>query len=221
MRARVLGRSRFAEDQLAEAVRRGIKQFIMLGAGMDTFTYRQPAWASGLRILELDHPASQSAKRRELETARIPTPPNLEYVEVDFEHDSIRSALEHSHFNFNESAFFSCLGVLMYLTEQAVDAILHFLASTPQSSEIVFTFASDGQTSDSKNQAWATERQAESVGEPWLTKFQPDALNTRLSGWGFSEVTFLSPDMIAERYMHDRRDDLPVPRQAGIVSAKV
>ncbi len=216
LRSRVLIRSRFAEDRLSAAVRRGVQQFVILGAGMDTFAYRQPAWAAGLRIFELDHSSSQRTKRRKLEECNIPTPPNLEYVETDFEKETVRSALERSHFNFHESAFFSCLGVLMYLTEATVNSILGFVASMPYLSEIVFSFAN----ADSR-QPSTIERNAEALGEPWLTKFQPGVLNQRLHGLGFSEITFLTPAMIAERYLHNRRDGLPNVRRGGIFSAKV
>ena len=210
----VLVRSRYAEDQLAEAVAHGIRQFVILGAGMDTFAYRQPAWADKLQIFELDHPASQKAKRHRLGAARIPTPANLRYVEIDFEKDTLPTILARGDFDFREPAFFSCLGVLMYLTGGAVDAILQFVASMPRSSEIVFSFANAGLDS-------TIEKSAEAAGEPWLTKFQPDELDQKLRGLGFSEIRFLTPEMIAERYFHDRRDGLSAPRRASIVNARV
>ncbi len=216
LRSRVLLRSRFAEDRLAEAVTRGIRQFVLLGAGMDTFAYRQPNWANELQIFEVDHPASQSAKRHRLKEFHIPIPPNLEYVEADLEKESVGSALEHSRFDFNQPAFFSCLGVLMYLTETAVDSLLSFVASMPPSSEIVFTFANDN-----PNHPSLIERSAEALGEPWLTKFQPEDLKEKLRHLGFSGILFLTPEMIAERYMQDRQDGLPVPRKASIVSARM
>ncbi len=212
----VLIRSRFAEDHLAEAVARGIRQFVILGAGMDTFAYRQPTWTDKLQIFELDHPASQNAKRGKLEAARISIPANLEYVEVDFENDSLPAMLARSQFNFNAPTFFSCLGVLMYLTEEAVDTILQFVASMPRSSEIVFSFANEGDSQPS-----LIERNAAAVGEPWLTKFQPEELEQKLHKLGFSDIQFLTPKNIAERYIRDRRDGLMVPKRASIVSAKV
>lgn len=212
----VLIRSRFAEDHLAEAVTRGVRQFVIVGAGMDTFAYRQPDWADKLQIFELDHPASQGAKRGKLEAAKIPIPTNLEYIEVDFENDSLPAMLARSHFSFNEPAFFSCLGVLMYLTEEAVDTILQFVASMPRAGEIVFSFANEGDGKPS-----VIERNAAAVGEPWLTKFQPKELEQKLHKLGFSDIQFLTPQMIAERYIHERRDGLPVPKRASIVSAKV
>jgi len=221
LRTRLLVRSRFAEDRLAAAAVRGIRQYVILGAGMDTFAYRQPAWAANLRIFELDQPASQATKRSSLEAAGIPIPPNLEFVEADFEKDPLETVLKRSPFDFAKPAFFSCLGVLMYLTEGAVHSILEFAASGPPSSEIVFSYANQDPLPDRPNRVSVTERNATQMGEPWLTKFRPDALKEKLEGLGFSEILFLTPEMISDRYLRDRQDDLPAPRQASILSAKV
>lgn len=103
---------------------------------------------------------------------------------------------------------------------EEVDSILQFAASTPKPGEIVFTFANSLARPDGSTRASAIEQGAASRGEPWLTRFQPDDLKRKLEGFGFSEILFLTPEMIAERYFHDRRD-LIVPGQSGIVSAKV
>jgi methyltransferase (TIGR00027 family) len=221
LRVQALVRSRFAEDQLAEAVQHGIEQFVILGAGLDTFAYRQPAWASRLQIFELDQPASQATKRRLLETAGIGAPPNLEYLEIDFEKDSLHAVLERSHFNFSEPAFFSCLGVLMYLTAPAVHSILRFVASTPAPGGIVFSFANRTAQPALPYQATVTESHAAQAGEPWLTTTQPGTLDTELRSLRFSEILLLTPAMVLAQYLRNRQDALPVPRQASIVSAKI
>ena len=221
LRVQAVVRSRFAEDRLAAAVTHGVRQFVILGAGLDTFAYRQPAWAAGLQIFELDQPASQVTKRRLLETANISVPPNLAYLEIDFEKDSLRSVLEGGHFNFMEPAFFSCLGVLMYLTEDAVNSILRFVVSTHPPGEIVFSFANRAAQPGISSRVSTTERKAAKLGEPWLTKAQPDILEEELRGLGFSEIMFLTPKMILEQYLQNRPDGLPVPRQSSILSAKI
>ncbi len=104
----------------------------------------------------------------------------------------------------------------MYLTEKVVDDILEFVASMPRSSAIAFSFANQGDS-----QASVIERTAEAVGEPWLTKFQLEELERKLHNLGFADIQFLTPQMIAERYIHDRQDGLMVPRRASIVSVKV
>ena len=122
LRAHVLLRSRFAEDQLALAVARGIRQYVLLGAGLDTFAYRQPYWAAAaepvLRIFEVDQPASQQIKRERVAAANIPVPGNLTYAAVDFEHEPLLAGLTRTGVATSEPAFFSWLGVSMYLTEK-------------------------------------------------------------------------------------------------------
>jgi methyltransferase (TIGR00027 family) len=221
LRVQALVRSRFAEDRLLGAVQRGIQQFVVLGAGLDTFAYRQPAWATGLQIFELDQPASQADKRHLLQTAGVGVPANLTFLEIDFEKDSLLSVLECSHYNFAGPAFFSCLGVLMYLTPVAITSILCFVASTPPPGEIVFSFANRPARPGHPEQPSATQSQAARLGEPWLSTAQPDLLEGELRTLGFSDILFLTPAMILERYLRNRPDALPVPRQTSIVCAKL
>ena len=136
-----LVRSRFAEDRWLEAVERGVRQFVILGAGMDTFAYRQPAWAKVCKSSSWTSLPARPINGNLLQPAGVGVPANLTFLEIDFEKDSLHSVLERSHFNFAGPAFFSCLGVLMYLTPAAVTSILHFVASTLPPGEIVFSFA--------------------------------------------------------------------------------
>jgi methyltransferase (TIGR00027 family) len=221
LRVQALVRSRFAEDRLLEAVQRGIQQFVILGAGLDTFAYRQPAWATGLQIFELDQPASQAEKRHLLQTAGIAVPANLTLLEIDFETGSLRSVLARSHFNFARPAFFSCLGVLMYLTPAAVTSILRFVAFTPPPGEMVFSFANHLAQPGLPDRPSATQSIADRLGEPWLSTAQPDILEGELRTLGFSDILFLTPAMILERYLRNRPDALPVPPQTSILSAKI
>lgn len=140
LRVSVLIRSRYAEDRLQMAVKRGITQYVSLGAGFDTFPYRQPAWARTLRLFEVDQPASQAAKRERLAHSGISIPPNVEFVPIDFEKTSLADGLSASSFDATRPTFVSWLGVTMYLTQQAIDAVLRYVASLPRTSEIVFTF---------------------------------------------------------------------------------
>jgi methyltransferase (TIGR00027 family) len=117
LRSHVVLRSRYAEDCLHNAVVSGVQQYVILGSGFDTFAYRQPGWAARLRIFEVDHPASQRAKVDRLRSAGISLPPNLEFVSADFEMASLREILSRSDLDFRAPAFFSCLGVLVYLPE--------------------------------------------------------------------------------------------------------
>jgi methyltransferase (TIGR00027 family) len=113
LRSHVVLRSRVAEDALRDAVARGIEQYVLLGAGLDTFGYRQPAWAAGLAIIEVDHPSSQADKRRLLEAADMVIPPNVTYADVDFERETLAQGLGRCGVSFERPAFFSWLGVTM------------------------------------------------------------------------------------------------------------
>jgi methyltransferase (TIGR00027 family) len=215
LRVRVALRSRFAEERLAQAVERGVRQCVVLGAGFDTFAYRQPPWTGNLRIFEVDHHATQALKRARLEAAGIPVPPNLEFVTIDFERVSLREGLAASSLDFSRPAFFSCLGVLMYLTRDAVDAVFDLVARFPKGSEIVFTFVTaDGLDTDVAGRAAA-------VGEPWLTALDAESLPRDLEAKGFSSVTFLDLEETRRNFFQDRTDGLELPQRTGIASAVV
>ena len=222
-RAGFLIRSRYAEDCLGEAVARGLAQYLILGAGLDTFAYRQPAWAHALRIFEIDHPATQSFKRERLAKSGIVPPSNLIFVPVDFETTSLSQALDASGFAFDRPAFCSWLGVTQYLTNPAIEATLAFMQTLPRKSEIVLSFilpqdALDG--IEAHAVATASAKAAE-VGEPWLSRFQPADLASQLLRMGFSEVVHLTPDQAHERYLKGRRDGLAARRGEQLMRAVV
>jgi methyltransferase (TIGR00027 family) len=223
LRSHVVLRSRYSEERMAQAVQRGVRQCVILGAGFDTFAYRQPDWARSLRIYEVDHRATQDDKRQRLRSANIPIPENLEFVTIDFEAVSLRESLQASTLNFSEPAFFSCLGVLVYLTREAADAVFQLVAPFPASSEIVFTFStpdSSLSSNDAEHRA-ALAGMANSMGEPWQTHFEPEALMRDLRVLGFGEVSFLSPDDANQTYFGSRSDGLRAPRRGGICAATV
>ncbi len=221
LRSHIVLRSRYAEDLLAEAVGNGVRQYLMLGAGLDSFPYRQPHWATTLRIFEVDHVASQRSKRERLTLAGIETPSNVEFVSLDFETTSLRERLGNSGFDFGKPAFFSWLGVMMYLRTSTVDVVFRFVASLPRSSEIIFDFASP--TSEVKETSTepshSTAALAAAQGEPWLTRFEPNDLVSKLQGLGFSRASFLSATDADARYFRDRRDGLHGPKRAHIANA--
>ena len=215
MRSRVVLRSRFAEERMAEAVRRGVCQCVILGAGFDTFAYRQPDWARRLRIYEVDHHATQTEKRRRLQEAGVPLPSNLEFVAIDFESVSLHDGLRTSSLDFSQPTFFSCLGVMVYLTREAVNAIFELVAGFPADSEIVFTLS----TPDAAVSSWADK--AKSLGEPWRTHFEPDALMRDLHAFGFSPISLLTADAAEQGYFQGRNDGLHAPHNTNIVAAVV
>ncbi len=225
LRSHVVLRSRYAEERMAQAAERGVRQCVILGAGFDTFAYRQPEWAQGLRIYEVDHQATQENKRQRLHAAGIPIPANLEFVAIDFESVSLREGLQNSTLNFSEPAFFSCLGVLVYLTREAADAVFHLVAGFPADSEIVFTFSTpdsslSDEDEDTANRAFLAGL-VNSLGEPFQTHFDPETLARDLRALGFSEISFLSSEDADLSYFQGRSDGLRAPRRGGIGAAIV
>lgn len=219
LRAHVVLRSRFAEDRLAEAVNRGITQYILLGAGLDTFAFRQPPWAQSLRILEVDHLQTQLLKRQLMNAADLPVPANVSYLSIDFERESLQEGLLRHGVALDEPTFFSWLGVTMYLREPAIDAVLRLVSEFPDGSEIVLTFA---QPLDDKGEgsAWLIERTA-AMNEPMVSFFTPAAMEIKLRRAGFSSIDFLPPKESEIRYFSQRPLDLPVPKRTAIVAAQV
>ena len=214
LRAHVVLRSRFAEDRLAEAVVRGVRQLVVLGAGFDTFAYRQPQWASALRIFEVDQPATQVDKQERLQRAGIAQPANLQFVAIDFETTSLRQGLVANGLDFSQPTFFSCLGVLMYLNDAAVQAIFRLVAEFPSPSEIVFTFS----TAEARESELA--QRAGALGEPWQSHLDPRTLPQQLQGLGFPAVDVLGLAE-AQRYFSGRSDGLQPPRRVSIATARV
>ena len=224
LRSHIVLRSRYTEDCLAESVRNGVQQYLMLGAGLDTFPYRQPHWARVLRIFEIDHLASQRSKRERLAIAGIEAPSNVELVALDFETTSLRECLRKSSFDFGKPAFLSWLGVTMYLSKDAIDGVFRFVSSLPRSSEIVFTFASPASTvneSEGETLIAVFTAFAAAHGEPWRTRFESNELAHKLHDFGFATVSSLSASEANTRYFQDRRDGLRAPRRVGIASATV
>ena len=209
-RAGFVLRARYVEDTLAEEIRHGLRQYLVLGAGLDTFAYRQPPWAASVRIYELDHPLTQQRKHELLKAAEIAIPSNLRFVPIDFERQSIPEALQAADFAFEDRTLCSLMGVTQYLTPAGLDATLQFVLSLPPLSEIVFSFifpqeAVSGIEADALS--LAAQRAAE-VGEPWLTRLTPEEFAVKLRSLGFSRIVHLTPEEARRRYLENRRDGL-------------
>jgi len=209
-RAFMAARSRFAEDELARAVEVGVTQYVILGAGLDTFAYRNPH--PGLRVFEIDHPATQAWKRQQLQEARIPIPPSLTFVPVDFEHQTLANALAHSGLNTSAPAFFSWLGVTPYLTREACMTTLSVIAKMPAGSGVVFDFAIDPALLNAgQRQALdALSKRVAAAGEPFQLFFDPTKLQHELKTLGFHRTEFLQGAQINDRYFQNRADGLCV-----------
>src|ERR1700683_81840 len=214
-RAFMAARSRYAEDELARAVAHGVKQYVVLGAGLDTFAYRNPH--AELRVSEVDHPSTQSWKREQLQAANIPVPPSLTFVPIDFERETLADGLQHSGFNASTAAFFSWLGVTPYLTREACMTTLSFIAKMPAGSGVVFDFAVDPALLNAgQRQALdALSARVARYGEPFQLFFNPEKLQDELKAMGFHRTDFLQGKELNERYFKDRKDGLLVRGSIG------
>jgi len=221
LRAHVVLRSRFAEDCLQNAVARGITQYVILGAGFDTFAFRQPDWARRLKIFEVDHPASQRRKIAMLDASGLPAPANLTFAGIDFEKESLRDGLVRCGVSQGEPTFFSWLGVTMYLKEKATDAVLDTMTKFPAPSEIVFTFTQPPETLDSREGQFHTSLSeiVSGAGEPFVSFYTPARIEEKLLGAGFKTIAFLTNEEASERYFSNRPRDLFIPRRSAIVRA--
>jgi methyltransferase (TIGR00027 family) len=194
-------RSRIAEDALSRAVDKGIRQIVILGAGLDTFALRNPHGARQIRIYEVDHPATQAWKRRCLADAEIALPPWLTFVTVDFERDDVGDKLVAAGFQQNSPAFFTWLGVVPYLTEDAIVRTLDYMSSI-QTSEVVFDYMEPPAASSEELRQLDTERteRLKKVAERSVSHFEPAGVAALLRSHGFSAVEDISFQEIASRF---------------------
>jgi methyltransferase (TIGR00027 family) len=210
MRLFIAVRTRFAEDALAAEVERGVRQLVVLGAGLDTYPYRSP-FGERLRIFEVDHPATQTWKRQRLAEAGIPLPNWLTFAPVDFETEALADGLAAVGFDPEQPSFFTWLGVVPYLSEEATWSTLRFIASLPKGAEVVFDY-SDPPESLSPEVRAAHDQRAERVaalGEAWVNYFEAERLHSRLRALGFDEIEDLGPRQIAARYFPNRAASPP------------
>ena len=223
-RAFMAVRSRFAEDELSTAVAAGVRQYVVLGAGLDTFACRNPHAPQGLRVFEVDHPATQTWKRERLAAAGIEVPPSATFVAVDFERHSLAERLVAAGFQTAEPAFFSWLGVTPFLTERSFDQTMTFVASMPRGSGVVFDYAVPRESLNAV-QVKALEALSERVanlGEPFRLFFDPAHLIARIRRFGFVRIEDLGREEMNERYFAGRADGLRVKSNlARLISAGV
>jgi methyltransferase (TIGR00027 family) len=219
LRSFIAARSRFAEDALGDAYARGLRQLVILGAGLDTFAYRNPH--TELRVFEVDHPATQAWKRQRLAEAGIDVPCSLTFAPVDFQRERLTEKLAIAGLDPGQSAFFTWLGVVPYLTEEAAFATLAAIGARGSGTQVVFDYADPPSTLPEPSRQAHLLRAARvaKLGEPWLCYFEPVALESRLAQFGFSEVEDLGPLEIARRYFSKRAPAFSHERGGHIVLA--
>lgn len=207
-RAFMAARSRYSEDRLAASVAAGIRQYVVLGAGLDTFAYRNPF--PQLRVFEVDFPATQEWKRTLLAEAAIVIPPSVTFVPLDLEHHTLLESLCDAGFDAAQPACFSWLGVVPYLTLPAFRSTLRSVGQLPPRSTITFDYAFPPETL-SRARRIIFDRLAGRVaaaGEPFQLFFRPDQITSELRQAGFHQIEQVDHAGLNARYFHNRADGL-------------
>jgi methyltransferase (TIGR00027 family) len=212
IRTYMAARSRFAEDCLERTVARGVRQAVILGAGLDTFALRNPRSEHELRVFEVDHPATQTWKRSRLAEATLPVPPSATFVPVDLAARDLGAALAGAGFQPDRPAFFHWLGVVPYLPRASIMATLQLIARAP-GSEIVFDYVEPIENHPAGRRAYFAAMAADvaAMGEPWITFFDSGELSAELRDLGFEEQEDLGGSELVARYLGARAQ----PAEAG------
>ena len=213
LRAFVVARSRYAEDHLCRSVAAGVRQYVLLGAGLDTFAYRNPY--PELRVFEVDHPATQQWKRALLAESGIRIPPSLTYAPVDFERESLPAQLQAAGFDARIPTFFAWLGVVPYLTLEAFRATLGFIAAQPPGSGVVFDYGQPRAALPPREQLAydSLAARVKGAGEPFQLSFTPAGIAEELTS--FRDIEDIGGDSINARYFHEQTGRLEVLGTAG------
>jgi len=210
-RSFMAARSRFAEDELARAVQWGVTQYVVLGAGLETFAYRNAN--PELRVYEVDFPATQEWKRWLLGQAAIAIPVNLKFVPLDFEHCTLSEGLAQAGFASDAPAFFSWLGVVPYLSLDAFRSTLQSIGQLPRPSAVTFDFAVSPELLGPREKAAfdVLAARVAAAGEPFQLFFKPEELETEAQRAGFGVIEVVGADELNARYFGDRTDGLALP----------
>jgi methyltransferase (TIGR00027 family) len=213
LRAFLVARSRYAEDNLATAVAHGVTQYVLLGAGLDTFAHRNPY--PQLRVFEVDHPATQQWKLELLEASGLSNPPNLIYTAVDFERQSLSERLLSTGFNASEPTFFAWLGVVPYLTLEAFRATIAFVGSQPAGSGMVFDYSQPRSALPFFEQLAhdSLASRVQQAGEPFQLFLTPPEIAAELGA--FRKIEDIGFTEINARYFDGRTDQLKLLGAAG------
>ena len=202
LRLFIAARSRFSEETMAACIARGTRQVVILGAGLDTFSLRNPH--GGVTVYEVDYPATQAWKRERLSQAGVALPPSLTFAPVDFERQSLAEGLTAAGFRADEPAYFQWLGVTPYLTREAMISTLDFIAAI-KGAEVAFDYAEPFENYPPAMQAnlRAVAERAASIGEPWLSLFNPPEMAALMQARQFAAFEDVTRGELAARYYGD------------------
>ena len=217
----VVLRCLFGENQIPQAIASGVRQYVILGAGYDTFAMRRNDLMEQLTVFEIDQQATQAEKLRRMEKAKIPRPPNTHYITADFEREHLYDVLANSEFDVTQPAVFSWFGVTYYLTQDAIKETLQTIsARMAPGSYVMFDYLADfAATPDDYKAVW--EKTAAFVakrGEPWMSSFDPAKLATYLQELGFGDIEHLAPQEVGGHYL-EGRTDIVYPEFMGMLRA--
>jgi methyltransferase (TIGR00027 family) len=209
-RAAIVARARFIEDLVTEQAARGVAQYVILGAGLDTFAQRRPEVASRLRVFEVDQPGPQAWKRQRLVELGYGIPDWLRLVPVDFEAGSWWEELARAGFDPGQPAVVVSTGVSMYLTKEANAATLQQMAGLAPGSTLAVSFLLPAELLDGADRAGLemAGQGAQASGTPFLSFYRPEEMLAVARGLGFEDARHVSGPMLAERYFADRADGL-------------
>lgn len=223
--ADVITRARYAEDALKAAVERGVTQYVIIGAGFDSFAYRRPIWAAELKVYEIDHPATQEMKRQRLAACGVDAAVSVEFIAADLSAETLGSALARSSFQPGRLTFFSWLGVTMYLTREAnLSALAAIASSAPEGSELVFNYVDQEALNPGALVAEAFSKlksEVSSAGEAFLSGFDPAMLREQLQTAGLLLLEDLNGDQAVARYDASGLNGLRSAAAAHIAHARV
>jgi methyltransferase (TIGR00027 family) len=223
LRLFIATRSRFSEDILAEAYREGVRQYVLLGAGLDTFAYRSVTGFSALRVFEVDHPATQAWKRARLEQAQIAAPVQLTFAPIDFETETLSASLGRVGFDLTKPAVFAWLGVVPYLSRDAIFATLAFIASLARGTVVIFDYGEPpgGRALFQRIAFAAFSARVAVAGEPFKSFFRPEELTREIVGLGFSSAEDFGAAALNARYFAERADGLALKGAGHLMRARV
>lgn len=213
-RASIVARARFVEDLLEEQVTRGVTQYVILGAGLDTFAQRRPELGARLRVFEVDEPKTQAWKRQRLSDLGHGMPSFLRFVPVDFERgDAWLERLAAASFDVKQPTVAASMGVSMYVSKEAIASTLRDIASFAAGSTLVMSFMLPIELTEPEMRPGieAAARGARANGTPWVSFFRPEEMLALARDAGFHAVRHVSADALTERYFSGRADGLRLP----------
>jgi methyltransferase (TIGR00027 family) len=201
-------RARFPEDIVEEAVASGVRQYVILGAGPDSFGYRRADLLDRLRVYEVDHPETQAWKRARLAEIGVDAPHALVFAAVDFEHQTLADGLAAAGFDFDAPAVFSWIGVTMYLTLDAIDATLATVRRCPAGTRVVLSYSLPKDALDGMGASISAvlTSLATELDEPIISLFLPAEIEQRLRDHGFDDIVHVGPDEARAMYFPGRSD---------------